>query len=258
MLSYLGWHPPPSWTDPPPRLDWPDPPLARTDLTPPLDWPDPPHLDWPDPPPPGLTWPPPAGLTPPPCGQTNKVKLLPSRRTTYAGGNKRSICCSLLKHTSICGYLFPLWCLYFVFLGFSWCWLILLSGKHLKTITFLVFMMLSSAIKSIKWVISTKADRTRGITSTASSFICRVCGNIFTNGLRIKTGPCYSSLLCFVPFSLVSNIRHPSNWTWLVITLSHTGNYDPSFANWFRNELLIDLLQRIKLYWTTLQWLSSQ
>ena len=24
---------------------------------------------------------------PPPCGQTNKVKLLPSRRTTYAGGN---------------------------------------------------------------------------------------------------------------------------------------------------------------------------
>ena len=28
-------------------------------------------------------------VTPPPrCGQTNKVKLLPSRRTTYAGGNK--------------------------------------------------------------------------------------------------------------------------------------------------------------------------
>ena len=25
--------------------------------------------------------------TPPRCGQTNKVKLLPSRRTTYAGGN---------------------------------------------------------------------------------------------------------------------------------------------------------------------------
>ena len=26
--------------------------------------------------------------TPPRCGQTNKVKLLPSRHTTYAGGNK--------------------------------------------------------------------------------------------------------------------------------------------------------------------------
>ena len=30
------------------------------------------------------------GTPPPPrCGQTNKVKLLPSRRTTYAGGNKK-------------------------------------------------------------------------------------------------------------------------------------------------------------------------
>ena len=28
------------------------------------------------------------GYPPSPCGQTNKVKLLPSRRTTYAGGNK--------------------------------------------------------------------------------------------------------------------------------------------------------------------------
>ena len=27
------------------------------------------------------------GNPPPGCGQTNKVKLLPSRRTTYAGGN---------------------------------------------------------------------------------------------------------------------------------------------------------------------------
>ena len=26
--------------------------------------------------------------TPPGCEQTNKVKLLPSRRTTYTGGNK--------------------------------------------------------------------------------------------------------------------------------------------------------------------------
>ena len=34
--------------------------------------------------------PPPGGVPGPPprCGQTNKVKLLPSRRTTYAGGNK--------------------------------------------------------------------------------------------------------------------------------------------------------------------------
>ena len=28
-------------------------------------------------------------VTPPRCGQTNKVKLLPSRRTTYAGGKKK-------------------------------------------------------------------------------------------------------------------------------------------------------------------------
>ena len=27
----------------------------------------------------------------PPCEQTNKVKLLPSRRTTYAGGNNHNI-----------------------------------------------------------------------------------------------------------------------------------------------------------------------
>ena len=47
--------------------------------------------------PPGgyLTRVPPRGggtRTPPPprCGQTNKVKLLPSRRTTYAGGNEKT------------------------------------------------------------------------------------------------------------------------------------------------------------------------
>ena len=86
----------PILADPP----WPDlSPLPRPDLTPPAR-PDPPSR--PDPPQPdltplaGLTWPPLAGLTwpphwtdltpPPPRGQTNKVKLLPSRRTTYAGG----------------------------------------------------------------------------------------------------------------------------------------------------------------------------
>ena len=73
------------WPDPSPDLTWPPPcwldltpPPHRLDLTPPS-----PSADWPDPPSPHLTWPPP----PPPCGQTNKVKLLPSRRTTYAGGN---------------------------------------------------------------------------------------------------------------------------------------------------------------------------
>ena len=127
MLCYLGWPPPPAGPDPPlpppagpdpplpPRLDlthpsppgwtWPTPP-PRLDLTPPLPpgwtWPTPPPR-WPTPPPllthpsPRLThplpprgWPtPPPPLTPlpPRCGLTNKVKLLPSRRTTYAGGN---------------------------------------------------------------------------------------------------------------------------------------------------------------------------
>ena len=129
MLTPPGWtDPPPSWTWPP-RLDWPltwptHPPLARLtfDLTPPhpagpdtprLDWPLtwPPQLDLtppmagltfdltppagPDPPPPPrldwpLTWPPHwLDLTPPRCELTKKVKLLPSRRTTYAGGNNR-------------------------------------------------------------------------------------------------------------------------------------------------------------------------
>ena len=63
--------PPPGWTwHPPSWIDlWPDPPS----------WTWPPRLDWP------LTWPP-LDLTPPRCELTNKVKLLPSRRTTYAGG----------------------------------------------------------------------------------------------------------------------------------------------------------------------------
>ena len=80
LLSYLGW-PPPRLTDPP-RLDWPP---GWTDPPPRLDW-TPPRLDWP---PPGWTDPPPppSWTDPPRCGQTNKVKLLPSRRTTYAGGN---------------------------------------------------------------------------------------------------------------------------------------------------------------------------
>ena len=68
--------PPADWPDPPSAADWPEPPL-------PADWPDPPPpADWPDPPP----W---AGC--PPCEQTNKVKLLPSRRTTYAGGKNQSV-----------------------------------------------------------------------------------------------------------------------------------------------------------------------
>ena len=74
-IARLTWLPPTGWTWPsPPSADWPDTPPAG---------PDPPHVSW-------LTWPPPpvSWLTwPPPCGQTNKVKLLPSRRTTYAGGN---------------------------------------------------------------------------------------------------------------------------------------------------------------------------
>ena len=36
----------------------------------------------------------------PRCGQTNKVKLLPSRRTTYAGGNE-SIRCSVASDISL-------------------------------------------------------------------------------------------------------------------------------------------------------------
>ena len=94
-IGWLTWPPPSAdWPDPPPPADWPDrPPHWLTDLTPPLlAGPDPPisWLTWPPPSVGWLTWPPPR-LTPPPrCGLTNKVKLLPSRRTTYAGGKYRS------------------------------------------------------------------------------------------------------------------------------------------------------------------------
>ena len=85
--SWLTWPPPlPAGPDPPPG-SWPTWPPPRLDLTPPPRLTDltPPLADWPDPPPHRLT-----DLTPPPrCGQTNKVKLLPSRRTTYAGGNNK-------------------------------------------------------------------------------------------------------------------------------------------------------------------------
>ena len=70
------WPPPPAGPDPPPlSADWPDPPPRLTDLTPPRQLAlTPPWLAGPD--------------TPPPrCGQTNKVKLLPSRRTMYAGSS---------------------------------------------------------------------------------------------------------------------------------------------------------------------------
>ena len=103
------WLPPPtSWTWPPPPPAGPDPPLPAGPDPPPPAGPDPPphQLDLTPPtrsagpaPPPSWTWPPPppagpdpppppAGPDPPRCGLTNKVKLLPSRRTTYAGGNK--------------------------------------------------------------------------------------------------------------------------------------------------------------------------
>ena len=98
------WPPPPppaGWTwHPPPRLDWPLtwPPPSWTSPPSWIDlWPWPPWLDLTspslagltfDPDPPGWTWTPPdwidlwpwppAGPDPPPCGQTNKVKLLPS------------------------------------------------------------------------------------------------------------------------------------------------------------------------------------
>ena len=78
----------PPWLDLPPQLDLTPPQLDLTPpagADPPTSWTWPPHqLD--------LTWPPPphqlTDLTPPRCELTDKVKLLPSRRTTYAGGNK--------------------------------------------------------------------------------------------------------------------------------------------------------------------------
>ena len=93
VLSWLnppppGWltHPPPGWLTPPQLTD---PPW----LTPPADWPpqlaDPPPRHWLTPP--GwVSW-----LTPPPPKvwtdkQSETVKLLPSRRTTYAGGKNIS------------------------------------------------------------------------------------------------------------------------------------------------------------------------
>ena len=71
-----GQESPPAWTQEAYRplcseYSFCCPILADPPSTPRLDWPDPPP-DWTDP--------------PPPCEQTNKVKLLPSRRTTYAGG----------------------------------------------------------------------------------------------------------------------------------------------------------------------------
>ena len=93
---YLGWPPPPradppGWLTPPPAdwptpADWPDTPPSvgltppkLTDLTPPPSWTDPsPRM--------GLT-PPRMDSPPPRCGQTNKVKRITFRRTTYAGGN---------------------------------------------------------------------------------------------------------------------------------------------------------------------------
>ena len=77
-----------SWLTPPPQLADPLPPAG---LTHPPSWTDPPWLDWPPrlaDPPPWLDWhPPPAGLTPPLwADRQTRVKTLPSRRTTYAGG----------------------------------------------------------------------------------------------------------------------------------------------------------------------------
>ena len=60
---------------------YPPPPGGYLTRVPPLPWGGP--GTWPGYPPKGGYPDPP----PPRCGQTNKVKLLPSRRTTYAGGN---------------------------------------------------------------------------------------------------------------------------------------------------------------------------
>ena len=81
--------PPPPLADwPPPRQDWPHPswtdPPPPAGLTPPS-WtdPPPPRLDWPTPTPGWVGW-----LIPPLwTDRQTRVKTLPSRRTTYAGGN---------------------------------------------------------------------------------------------------------------------------------------------------------------------------
>ena len=96
-----GQVPPRGYPDPPPRggtRPGSPPGGGARSGTPPGGYPDPPG-GYPVRYPPGGTWtpggyparyPPGGGTrTPPPpprCGQTNKVKLLPSRRTTYAGG----------------------------------------------------------------------------------------------------------------------------------------------------------------------------
>ena len=97
-LCCPNWVPPPRQGTPPARV----PP--RPGYPPP---PEPGRV----PPPPGWTWQGPPrlphgilgnvakhyGIRVPPCEQTNKVKLLPSCCTTYAGGNKQKVCsnCSL-------------------------------------------------------------------------------------------------------------------------------------------------------------------
>ena len=75
---------------PPPRLDWPP------------GWTDPPH--WTDPPPAGLT--PPPSWTDPPLwtDRQTRVKTLPSRRTTYAGGKYRSVHTVLPIHHRVSVY----------------------------------------------------------------------------------------------------------------------------------------------------------
>ena len=79
---------------PPPQAAEPDPPCGWIDLWPdPLPaGPDPPGPAGPDPPRGWIDlWP-----DPPRCGQTNKVKLLPSRSTMYAGGNNSTMQFGLL------------------------------------------------------------------------------------------------------------------------------------------------------------------
>ena len=52
------------------------------------------------------------GYPPPRCGLTNKVKLLPSRRTTYAGGNNQALPYNSKQKTRmvtslLCGLIYP-------------------------------------------------------------------------------------------------------------------------------------------------------
>ena len=74
----------------PPR-GYPDPPRGGTQSgTPRGGYPDPPAAPWHSGKCCKALW---DMGTPPRCGQTNKVKLLPSRRTTYAGGKNLQIIC---------------------------------------------------------------------------------------------------------------------------------------------------------------------